>query len=257
MSLAPDSFDPRAISLFLDVDGTLLDIHDNPGEVSADDELIEILRRCFTRLDGALSLVSGRSIGEIDRIFAPAVFPVAGAHGAELRVDGGRTISVVTEPLPGNVMTALEGVVGENEGLLLEKKRGGVSLHYRQAPQLEAKCRRIVDKILADLGGSYRLIAGKMVFEIAPAAHHKGAAIRTFVEQSPFAGRAPVFVGDDVTDEDGFLAINELAGTSIRVGESGSTAARYRLRDVTAVRQWLHTAILGDKQNVKTGVRQS
>ena len=99
MFLAPDSLDPNTISLFLDVDGTLLDIRDDPGDVSADDELISILRRCFARLDGALSLVSGRPVEDVDRIFAPAVFPVAGAHGAELRVDGGRTISVVSEPL--------------------------------------------------------------------------------------------------------------------------------------------------------------
>jgi len=255
MSLAPESLDPKIISLFLDVDGTLLDICDNPGSVTADDQLVVTLQRCFVRLGGALSLVSGRSIEEVDRIFAPAIFPVAGAHGSEIRLDGGQTTRVINEPLPDDVLQALQTLADSNEGLLVERKHGGASLHYRQAPGLEAKCRRLVTRMMSDLGDAYRLISGKMVFEIAPAAHDKGAAIHAFQEQAPFAGRAPVFIGDDVTDEDGFRVANDLAGTSIRVGENGQTEAKYRLPDVASVRQWLHTVILADRANPKKGVK--
>ena len=248
MSIAPKILDAKAISLFLDVDGTLLDIRDDPAEVRADAELIETLHTCFARLEGALSLVSGRSIEEVDRIFAPAIFPVAGAHGAELRFDCEDAVKAANEPFPEGAMHALAAFSNERDGVLLERKRGGVSLHYRQAPQFEAECRSIVTNLLGGLGDTFRLIAGKMVFEIAPSAHNKGAAICEFLEHAPFAGRVPVFVGDDVTDEDGFREVNRLAGVSIRVGDNDRSSARYRLPDVASVRSWLREALIGDHQ---------
>ena len=127
---------------------------------------------------------------------------------------------------------------------MLERKRGGVSLHYRKAPALEAECRRVVMSVMPRLGDDYRVIAGKMVFEIAPAAHNKGAAIRRIIEEPPFSGRVPVFVGDDVTDEDGFEVVNQLDGVSIKVGDLAYSAAKYGLPDVAAVRPWLRSAIL-------------
>ena len=255
--MPPGTLNPSDVALFLDVDGTLLDIRDHPDDVVADSDLIEILELCFARLGGAMSLISGRSIAEVDRIFGPAVFPVAGAHGAELRVDGGRVASVASQPLPDTAVKTLEAFAAKDDGLVLENKRGGASLHYRKVPALQDECRRAVTALLSDLGDAYRLIAGKMVFEIAPAAHHKGAAIRALLERSPFAGRMPVFVGDDVTDEDGFHAVNHLAGVSVRVGETGHTEALFCLPDVASVRQWLRTAILADQQNLKTGVKRS
>lgn len=243
--------------MFLDVDGTLLEIRDNPSDVSADSELTELLEACFDVLDGAMSLVSGRSIAEVDRIFSPSVFPVAGAHGAELRVDGGAVTRVANEALPDNVLCTLEAMAQRDGRLLLEKKRGGASLHYRRAPELEAECRQTIDALLAELGDTYRLIAGKMVFEIAPAAHNKGAAVESFLEQPPFAGRLPVFVGDDVTDEDGFAAANRHGGISIHVGGARDTAARYSLPDVAAVHDWLRVAVLIDNQKATSGAKQT
>lgn len=247
MTEAPWIIDTSSAALFLDVDGTLVDICDTPSAVTADGELIEMLEACLHVLDGALSLISGRSIVEVDRIFSPSVFPVAGAHGAELRMNGVPTIDTVGEALPDDVMDSLEAIARSNDGLLLEKKCGGASLHYRMAPELESECRQTVDALMAELGDAYRLISGKMVFEIAPASHNKGAAIAAFLDQSPFAGRTPVFVGDDVTDEDGFVAVNRLGGISIRVGGAEATKARYSLPDVASVRGWLRTAILADK----------
>ena len=253
MPTAPDKLDPNAVALFLDVDGTLLEIRNNPADVSADAGLVGLLEACFESLGGAMALVSGRSVAEVDRIFAPAVFPVAGAHGAELRIDGGKIVTVDHDPLPPDVLAPIQGLAAAHEGLLLEHKRGGVSLHYRRAPELEPECRELVTRVMAGIGDSFRLIAGKMVFEIAPGAYDKGVAIRTFLENPPFAGRVPVFLGDDVTDEDGFRVVNELAGTSIRIGDIERSAARYRLDDVAAVRPWLDRALLVNQQRQHYG----
>ena len=123
----------------------------------------------------------------------------------------------------------------------MEKKSAGLALHYRRAPRLETACREFVDGLMQALGPDFRLIDGKMVLEIAPCSHHKGEAIRELLQHDPFCGRRPVFVGDDVTDEDGFRVVNELGGLSIRVGYGNETAARYALHDVASVRDWLRS----------------
>lgn len=245
MRPAPDTLDAANVALFLDVDGTLLPIRDNPADVMADNTLIATLRQCSARLDGAMALVSGRAINEIDRIFSPEVFPVAGAHGAELRMHSGESASVDGSPLPRSALDPLEGFAARDERLLLEHKRGGVSLHYRRAPEMKAACRELVDRVLEELGDGYRLIAGKMVFEITSQAHNKGDAISQFLTSQPFAGRQPVFIGDDVTDEDGFRVVNALGGVSIRVGDTADSEARYALAAVKDVLSWLQDAILG------------
>lgn len=247
--MAPDNLNPSAVALFLDVDGTLLDFREEPSDVQADAALITLLEACFARLGGAMSLVSGRTVAEVDRIFAPAVFPVAGAHGTELRIDAGRMIVVVDTPLPNAIVQQLETFVASHDGLLLEFKRGGASLHYRRAPQLQAECRDIVAQVMGQLGDDFRLIAGKMVLEIAQSSHDKGAAIRRFLDEAPFAGRMPVFLGDDVTDEDGFRAVNDLDGISVRIGGNEDSAARHHLPNVASVRPWLHDAVLGGFTN--------
>ena len=255
--MAPDKLDPNAVALFLDVDGTLLEIRNNPSDVSADASLIGRLDACFKTLGGAMALVSGRSVAEVDRIFAPAVFPVAGAHGAELRVDGGEILTIPHDPLPRDALVPIQELAAAHEGLLLEFKRGGVSLHYRRAPELEGKCRERVTRVMAEIGDAFRVIAGKMVFEIAPSAYDKGAAIRAFLEKPPFADRLPVFLGDDVTDEDGFRVVNELSGMSIRIGDIQRSAARYQLDDVAAVRPWLDHALLVDHHRQHYGDTRS
>ncbi|HMB72966.1 MAG TPA: trehalose-phosphatase [Gammaproteobacteria bacterium] len=203
-----------------------------------------------------MALVSGRSVEDIDRIFAPVVFPVAGSHGAELRIDGDEIVTHPHGSLPRDVLARIEGFVAAHEGLLLEYKRGGVSLHYRRAPQLEAECRELVRQVMGGLGDDYRLIAGKMVFEIAPRGYDKGAAIEAFLRIPTFAGQMPVFVGDDVTDEDGFRIVNELGGVSIRVGEIEHSRACFWLSDVAAVRPWLATALLGDAHRQRYGEKR-
>lgn len=253
MPLASDKLDADDVALFLDVDGTLLPIRDNPADVIACDALIRTLEQVFERLDGAMALVSGRSIADVDRIFTPAVFPVAGAHGAELRRSNRGGVAATDVALPQNVLTSMEEFAARHDGLLLEYKPGGVSLHYRRAPALESACRNLMNQCLDVLGDEFRLIAGKMVFEIAPGSHNKGAAIRSFLEGRPFAGRRPVFVGDDVTDEDGFRIVNDLGGVSIRVGGTARSEARYQLPAVADVRPWLRNAILAQQSNMPNG----
>lgn len=225
--------------MFLDVDGTLLEIEERPEAVRSDSELNALLERLFEGLDGAMSLISGRQVADLDRIFAPLRFPAAGAHGAELRISANGPVEAATTVLPAPIIARLEALVAANSGLLLEKKRAGVSLHYRRAPQLEQTCKQLVQSLTAEIERDFRLIAGKMVFELAPRACDKGVAVEQMMRRAPFDGRCPVFVGDDVTDEDGFVKTNQLHGISVRVGEQGGSNAKYVLPDVAAVRGWL------------------
>ena len=241
MPAPPDNFEPSKLALFLDVDGTLLDIEDRPEAVHATDSLIELLARLSAGLGGALSLISGRPVADIDRIFAPARFAAAGAHGAELRLHPGDPVSGAQTLLPASILEELRAFAGSDPGLLLEEKHSGASLHYRRAPQLEEQCTTLVHRLLPDIEKNFRLIAGKMVLELAPADHNKGAAITEMMRREPFMGRRAVFVGDDVTDEDGFRAVNGMDGITIRVGGNRGSAAEYALPDVAAVRRWLES----------------
>jgi trehalose 6-phosphate phosphatase len=225
MPAAPDNLDPSNLALFLDVDGTLLEIEDHPSDVWADPSLVAMLANIATGLGGAMSLISGRQIADIDRIFAPVRFAAAGAHGSELRQHPDDSVAITQSSLPAPLIARIRTFVEQNPGLLLEEKRGGVSLHYRRAPQLEEQCKSFVQGLLPDIGKDFRLIAGKMVLELAPADHNKGAAITEMMRREPFMGRRAVFVGDDVTDEDGFRAVNGMDGITIRVGGNRVSAA--------------------------------
>jgi trehalose 6-phosphate phosphatase len=235
------TIDAAATALFLDIDGTLLELRDRPEDVVAGDDLIRLLDALSEQLGGALSLVSGRSIADIDRVFAPSRYPVAGSHGAEIRLHPEDEVETATAELPDDLMEELVGFAASHEGLLLEHKLGGASLHYRMAPHLEQACRRLMDDFMDRVGQEFRLIPGKMVFELAPLTHNKGQAIAAMMERAPFAGRRPIFVGDDVTDEDGFRAVNEMEGVSVRVGEDRDSAAVCTLDSVSAVRRWLES----------------
>ncbi len=242
MPAPPENLDPAAMALFLDVDGTLLAIEEHPDDVAADDELRGLLGVTAERFGGALALVSGRRIVDLDRIFAPLELPAAGGHGAELRFARGDAADSSSLELPGPAMQELTNFAARYDGLLLEVKPNGVSLHYRGAPGLRDRCRDAISRALALAGDDFRVIEGKMVFEIAPRICHKGSAIARFLEQPPFCGRRPVFVGDDVTDEDGFVTVLDAGGIAVRVGDA-ETAAPFTLDDCGAVRRWLRTVL--------------
>lgn len=237
---APPPLD-SAWALFLDVDGTLLEIARRPEDVRVPSRLPSLLRRLAQQRGGALALVSGRPIREIDFLFRPWQGAAAGLHGFERRRADG-TIDSSRNPSGIAALDRLRPRLAEaarpDGGVMLEDKRGGLALHYREAPEREDELRRLAEG-LAREEASLRLIAGKMVFEFQPCGFDKGAAIAAFLAEPPFVGRRPVFIGDDVTDEDGFAEIVKQGGTAIRVGVPASTQARHFLENVQAVHEWL------------------
>jgi trehalose 6-phosphate phosphatase len=229
---------------FLDADGTLLDIKPRPEDVVADDGLRELLAELAFAARGALALVSGRAIKDIDRIFAPLIFPVSGLHGAEIRYpDRSRRGSPHDGAMDG-VRQPLAGFVGARPGLRLEDKGAALAIHFRQTPELG-------DEVLAFLGllaqqTGLAVQEGKMVAELKEASHDKGKGIAALLARPPFLGRKPVFIGDDLTDESGFVFVNTQGGVSVRVGPAGiASDARYRLQDPASVRAELHRLLVG------------
>jgi trehalose 6-phosphate phosphatase len=227
-------------ALFLDVDGTLLEIMQHPGDVEAAPHLKELLAAAGRSLGGALALVSGRSIASLDRIFAPLCLPAAGLHGLERRDALGRVHypSGYAERIAA-ARRELVAFVQSEPGLLLEDKGAALALHYRNAPVLADACRHHMGIARTAAGGDFHVQQGKMVLELKPSGQDKGTAVLEFMGEPPFCDRQPVFIGDDVTDEDGFRAVNALGGLSIRVGESGDSAARYIARNVSEILDWL------------------
>jgi trehalose 6-phosphate phosphatase len=230
------AFDP-AWALFLDVDGTLLDLGQRPADVTVRPGLIrtlEALRRVVP-----VALVSGRPLADLDRLFAPLVLPAAGQHGAERRsADGRMHRATVSHAALAHAKALLTAWVSAHQGTLLEDKGASLALHFRGAPNFEAEAGRACHDALQRLGDGFLLGTGNMVLEIRPRGWDKGRALAEFMHEKPFAGHVPVFVGDDTTDEDGFRAANRLGGLSIKVG-NGPTAARWRLEDVAQVLAWL------------------
>jgi trehalose 6-phosphate phosphatase len=237
-------------AFFFDVDGTLAAIQSRPEAVFIPEQVIAQLQQLSALSQGALALVSGRPIEQLDALAAPWYGPAAGVHGAERRDAEGnlQRISLPVE-VEQSLRAELQDAMACWSGTQLEVKGMAFALHYRQAMQHEQDVMRLAEQSVKRFPG-LALQPGKCVVEIKPAGIDKGAAISDFMEQPPFAGRTPVFIGDDLTDEKGFLAVNARQGVSIKVGE-GSTQAHYRLHDVDAVYGWLErTLLLSDQDNV-------
>lgn len=244
----------QALAAFLDVDGTLLEIAGAPDEVRVEAKLRDVLDRLCRRLNGAVALISGRRIGDLDRLFSVPGLPAAGLHGLERRRSDGVVLREVTEGLPMATRRRLTTLAAAHPGVLIEDKGMAIAVHYRAAPAAEAAIRRGVAAVMAEDDGEFALLDGKMVLEIRRRGSHKGDAIAAFMAEPPFRGRQAVFVGDDVTDEDGFEVVNRLGGWSVRVGDEQPTHARFRLPDVSAVIDWLDrlaTADEPDEQEVQ------
>lgn len=230
------------MAVFLDLDGTLLEIVEQPHLVQVPDWLGSLLARTADRLDGALALLSGRPIAELDRLLAMSDLPAAGIHGLERRGHDRVIERQDAAPLPDDVRRRLALFSRDNAGILIEDKTHSIAVHFRQAPDKADSVADELASILNEIGNSFMLQAGKMVVELRPRGTSKGSALIDFMHEEPFVGRVPVFIGDDVTDEDGFAVVNELDGYSVRVGGNGEeTHARYSLRDVDAVHEWLES----------------
>ena len=240
MAGPPMPADGEAWALFLDVDGTLAPIARTPGDATIPRDVVERVRALHDALDGALALVSGRPIVDVDRMVAPARFPVVGVHGAEWRVAA--TATARSAAPPHGVDAAREAFavfVREHAGTLMEDKGTAVALHYRRNAGAGEAAVQLARGIAAAGEAGVEVLQGHMVVEIRPLGVNKGGAVHALLEVAPFAGRRPVYLGDDVTDEDAFTVVNAHGGVSVAVGPRSRTNARYQLASVRHVHDWL------------------
>ena len=227
-------------ALFLDVDGTLLDLAQHPDHVEVDVRLHDDLARVHARLDGALALLSGRPLAQLDRLFDWHARAAAGLHGAQLRSPDGTVHTTGNAAAFAQARARAAELVSAVRGVLLEDKRLALALHYRRAPAAREAAERIAEVLLQDVGESHVLQQGDHVIELKPAGVDKGLALAALMQEAPFRGRTPWMLGDDLTDEHAFRHVNASGGVSVIVGARRPTEARCALEDPAAVRAWLH-----------------
>lgn len=233
----------RQTAFFFDFDGTLIELAATPDSVHVPADVLALLRRLRAATQGAVAIVSGRSIDSLDALLQMPDLPMAGLHGAERRDAAGNVTRTGFDDarLP-QMAYALERLVCTYPGLLLENKGASLALHYRNAPACESLVRNVTLKLVADCADVYAWQPGKMVCEIKPKGVDKGSAVQAFRGEPPFAGRRAVFAGDDLTDETGFAVVNGCGGLSIKVGAS-ATVARARVDSVAALLTWLGSLV--------------
>lgn len=228
---------------FLDVDGTLIDIAETPDAISVDTALLDLIARLYRDSGGAMALVSGRAISDLDNRLGTLHMPLAGQHGLERRDAAGRLwIHAAPPAAKSAIKEALAPVLARHSGLMLEDKGLTLALHYRLAPHLASYAHRLMQQLADAADAGLEVQRGKRVAEVKPSGIDKGTAVAEYLRESPFRGKRPVFIGDDLNDEHGFAEVNRLGGITIKVGK-GPSCARFRLTDVAAVRRWLGNAI--------------
>ena len=232
--------DLERTAILLDVDGTILDLAPTPREVFVPHSLREALDRLLTRTGGAVAFVSGRPLQELDLIFSPLQLPAIGGHGAEMRtVPGEAAKAPRLSPLDPDVKRRFAAIAEAGPGIILEDKGYSLALHYRLAPAKEPLVREAAAKICASFdGGALELLPGKLVLEIKQRGTTKATAVRELMTQSPFRGRRPIFIGDDVTDLSVFAIMPELNGISISVGQT-IAGVDFCFDQPADVRRWL------------------
>ena len=234
-------------AILLDIDGTLLDLAPTPREVWVPPGLSKTLNRLLERTSGALALVSGRSLNDIDLIFAPAQFPAVGGHGAEMRLStDSEAVASHAPPMDKELKRRLAAIAKLSPGILLEDKGYSLALHYRLAPHAERAIYEAVSLIRADLpNASIEVLPGKCVCEIKHSGFNKATGVTELMTHEPFKGRRPIFIGDDVTDESVFAIMPEFGGLSFSVGRRAKGVAGH-FDDPGEVREWL-ARLIGDQ----------
>ncbi len=228
----------RGYCFFFDFDGTLTEIAQTPAAVRVEDRARNALELISNAASGAAAIITGREIEAVDAYLAPLRLPVAGVHGFERRRADGNKVSVSADEAAAQAYElAFAAFAESNGGVLLERKRGALALHYRLRPDLEAACLALAETVASQVS-EVVLTRGKMVIEARFHRATKGTAISDFLEEPPFRGRVPLFAGDDVTDEDAFETVNALGGLSIKVGP-GDTKAQWRAHTVAEFLDWL------------------
>ncbi|KQZ50581.1 haloacid dehalogenase [Rhizobium sp. Root149] len=233
------SSEPQAWALFLDIDGTLIDLAETPEAVVVPDGLISTLSQISNVLGGAVGLVTGRAVSFADQLFSPLALPIAGLHGAERRNSAGDLERLPQDDDFEALKRSLVRVTADWDGVIIEDKGSAVAAHYRQAQQWAGALDAVMQSAVEEAGADYTLQRGKMVIEIRPARASKGEALRAFLDAEPFLGRKPIAIGDDLTDEAMFKVANELGGLSIRIGELRDTAAVRAIPSPDALRKIL------------------
>src|ERR1700760_2540408 len=242
-------------AILLDIDGTLLDLARTPREVWVPPGLAATLHALHERTGGALALVSGRSLNDIDLIFAPERFPAIGGHGAEMRLSiGSEAVATHAPPMDQELKRRLAAIARLSPGILLEDKGYSLALHYRLAPHAEKAIYEAVSLIRADLPNApIEVLPGKCVCEIKPAGFDKASGVRELMTHEPFRGRRPVFIGDDVTDESVFAITPELGGLAFSVGRRAHGVAGH-FDEPRDVRDWL-APLLDDEKMMTEQLR--
>jgi len=234
-------------AVLLDIDGTLLDLAPTPSEVWVPPGLATTLNRLLDRTAGALALVSGRSLNDIDLIFAPEQFPAVGGHGAEMRISGdSEAVAIHAAPMDKELKRRLAAIARLSPGILLEDKGYSLALHYRLAPHAAKAIYEAVSLIRADLPNApIEVMPGKCVCEIKHPGFDKASGVRELMSHAPFKGRRPIFIGDDVTDESVFAIMPELGGLAFSVGRRAQGVADH-FDEPRDVREWL-ARLIDDK----------
>jgi trehalose 6-phosphate phosphatase len=235
-----ETIDIRTSAVLLDVDGTLLDLAETPHSVAVPQRLKDALKALELQSGGATSFVSGRSIADLDRLFAPLRLAAVAGHGAELRAPAGSTPRHYKAEIPDDLRQRLMEFGASQAGVLVEDKGYSLALHYRRAPQLSALAHAAVLAICADYPQcELDVLAGKFVLEVKPSGFNKGTGIRELMKSAPFRGRRPIFIGDDVTDEAAFAVLPEFDGLGFSVGRELPGVAGY-FQAPCDVRAWLY-----------------
>lgn len=236
-------------ALFLDVDGTLIDFAATPDAVRVPPGLVDLLGALCESLGGALTLLSGRRLEDLDDLFAPLRLPAAGQHGLERRGSSGTVQRFSADPqLLARLRAELNIMAAEQPGLLLEDKGAGLALHYRNAPEYEEQVVAATAHLAQSTQGAFEVQRGQFVCELKPVGFDKGSALAAFMDETPFAARTPVCIGDDLTDEHAFAEAHRHGGISILIGERRPTGARFGLASPADLHRWLRR-LLGRLSN--------
>lgn len=230
---------PHRCALFLDVDGTLIELADTPEAVIVPEGLIALLQRLALGLDGAMAVVTGRLISDIDLLLSPLRLAAAGVHGAEMRMEPDQEIDRVTAGLPDEIVQTMRKLALDIPGVIAEPKGGGLALHYRLAPEAEGDILAVLTAVLARHAGAFELVPGKKIYEVVPSGLSKGTALATLAALPAFRGRIPIMIGDDVGDEPAFAVAEGLKGFGLRVAGEQYAPDDADFSGPKAVMSWL------------------